>query len=119
MPCQSNGRGANDTDGIPAPRITAVSPERRIDITISRLAEDYNSLSDIQRAALADKPWFITIETVFQLRAMERAEEEVLGRPASHSIADAYDRVVAPGERAPEALIRSFQALLTTSAISE
>jgi len=97
------------------PAIATASPERRVDVTISQLAEAYNSLSDIQRAALADKPWFIAIETVFRLRAMERAEEEVLGRPAPHSVADIYDRTVSPGEHAADALLRVYRSMFTTS----
>ena len=93
----------------------AAVPERRIDVTLARLAANYETLSDAERALLTDKPWFIAIETVFQLRSMERGEEEVLSRSAAHSVADIYDRIVAPGEHVGEALLRVYRAMFTTS----
>lgn len=94
------------------PRPVAVSPERRIDITLQRLADIQESMSADELAALAGKSWWNTIVIVSRLRAMERAEEEVLGPPRG-VLADIYDRLVTPGEHPCEALLRVFRATFT------
>ena len=86
-----------------------ISPERRIDITLARLADITEALSDEEHVKLSDKPWWSAIVLVSRVRAMERAEEEVLGRP-SKGVADTYDHIVSPGEHAGEALLRVFNA---------
>lgn len=88
-----------------------VSPERRIDVTLARLAADHDAMSDEKRSQLDGKPWWATIVIVSRLRAMERGEEEALGRQ-SKGLADIYDSIVSPGEHAVEALLRTFQASL-------
>jgi len=97
-------------------RAPSVAPpsDRRIDITIERLRLSFEDLSDSERAALVCKPWWVSIDTVLALRAMERGEEEVTGRYA-HGVADIYDRLVEPGEHVLEALIRVFNNLFTPS----
>lgn len=86
------------------------SPERRIDITLDRVRETYEALPLEERLALSQKPWMITMETVFAIRAMERGEEEALGRP-SVGLADIYDRIISPGENAADALLRTFREM--------
>lgn len=94
---------------MPGPvAMTQLSPERRIDTTLERAADIYESMSDEEHAELAAKEWWNVIVMVSRLRGMERAEEEVLGRP-SMGLADAYDRVARPGEHAVEALLRTFK----------
>lgn len=93
---------------LDAPVAPFTSPARRIDVTIDRLRADFEALTDGQRAELADKPWWAAIDAVACIRAMERGEEEALGRP-SKGLADIYDRIVTPGEHAGEALLRVFQ----------
>ena len=96
-----------------APPTTAfVSPERRIDITLDRIREVVEAATNEERATLIGKPWWSAIDTVFCLRAMERAEEEVLGAPRG-VLADLYDRLVTPGEHPGEALLRVFRAMFT------
>lgn len=90
------------------------SPERRIDITLHSVRETYNALSLEERAALSQRPWISTLETVFAIRAMERGEEEALGRP-SVGLADIYDRIVTPGENAAEALLRTFREMFAVA----
>src|SRR5579885_3033034 len=75
------------------------SPERRIDVTLARVATLHEAMTDQERAELDGKRWWTTIVVASRMRAMERAEEEVLGRP-SKGLADAYDRVISPGENA-------------------
>lgn len=85
-----------------------LAPPRRIDVTLERLDADVAALSVEQQSALGEtKAWGIVV-IVSRLRGMERAEEEVLGR-ARASLADAYDRVVSPGDPAVDALIRTFK----------
>ncbi|WP_158669931.1 hypothetical protein [Bradyrhizobium guangdongense] len=97
-------------------RVASVAPpsDRRIDITIERLRLSFEDLSESERAALICKPWWGFVDTVLALRAMERGEEEALGRPA-RGVADAYDRLVEPGEHILEALIRVHHDLFTPS----
>lgn len=90
-----------------------VSPERRIDVTLARLAADHEAMSDEERSQLDGKPWWTTIVIVSRVRAMERGEEEAIGRP-SKGLADIYDSIVSPGEHAVEALLRTFQASLSS-----
>ena len=97
-------------------RALSITPpsDRRIDITIERLRLSFEELSDSERAALVCKPWWVSVDTVLALRAMERGEEEALGRPA-HGVADAYDRLVEPGQHILDALIRVHNDLFTPS----
>jgi hypothetical protein len=81
--------------------------ERRIDITLDRLAAIHEAMSIEQRAMLDDKKYWAVVLMVSRIRAMERGEEEALGRP-SRGLADAYDAIIAPGEHAIEALLRTF-----------
>jgi hypothetical protein len=94
----------------PAPNPVAASTERRIDVTLDRLRADFEALSDAERSELVCRPWWAAIDTVAYLRSMERAEEEVIGRPRD-GLADIYDRLVTPGEHAGEALLRVFRAM--------
>jgi len=87
---------------------TPGSPERRIDITLARLADIQESMSQEQCSQLASSPWWNMVVIVSRLRAMERAEEEVLGRPST-GLADVYDRIAQPGEHAVEAILRTFR----------
>lgn len=41
-----------------------VSPERRIDVTLARLAADHEAMSDEERSQLDGKPWWTTIVIV-------------------------------------------------------
>jgi len=84
------------------------SPQRRIDITLDRVRETYDAMSLEERTALSQKPWMKVVEMVFAVRAMERGEEQALGRP-SIGLADVYDKVVTPGEHPIEALLRTFK----------
>lgn len=80
---------------------------RRIDVTLERLDADVAALSAEQQAALGqEKAWSLVV-IVSRLRAMERGEEEALGSTRPSSLADAYDRVVSPGD----ALIRTFKTV--------
>lgn len=101
--------------GLDAPQ--PPPPERRIDITLARLAEIEESWSDAERAEIAAqldadpraaKAWS-AIAIVARVRAMERGEEAAGLRP-SGSLADIYDRLVQPGEEASQALLRVFAA---------
>ncbi|MCP1832785.1 hypothetical protein [Bradyrhizobium sp. USDA 4545] len=83
------------------------SPERRIDITLDTVRGIHEAMSDSERAELAGKKWWSVVLMVSELRAMERGEEEALGRP-SKGLADAYDAIITPGEHAIEALLRTF-----------
>lgn len=87
------------------------SPKRRIDITMDRVKETYDAMSLEERTTLSQKPWMNTVEMVFAIRAMERGEEEALGRP-SVGLADIYDRIVTPGSNPIEALIKTFKIML-------
>ncbi|MDX3971111.1 MAG: hypothetical protein QHD01_31580 [Bradyrhizobium sp.] len=95
-------------------RVASIAPpsDRRIDITIERLRLSFEELSDSERAALVCKPWWVCVDTVLALRAMERGEEEVTGRYA-HGVADIYDRLVEPGQPILEALIRVHNDIFT------
>ncbi len=86
------------------------SPERRIDITLASVASVYEALSEEERAQISER-FVATLTIVARIRAMERAEEEVLGRP-SKGLADIYDRIVVPGENAGAALLRTFEESL-------
>ena len=89
------------------------SSGRRLDVTIERIADIFDSLSDAEVASLAGKDWWSVTALVCRLRAMERGEEESRGCGAINSIADTYDKVVSPGEHPIEALIRTFKAHYT------
>lgn len=95
---------------------TSHSPERRIDITLARLAGIHEAMSDDERSQLDGKQWWAVIVIISRLRAMERAEEEVLGRPIK-GLADTYDAVVSPGEHAVEALLRTFQTAFSSQEV--
>lgn len=86
--------------------------ERRLDITISRIADAIELMSDEARKELAGKPWFSAICLLQRVRAMECGEEDVLGHPIKGGIADTYDAVVTPGEDIIPALLKTFQAHL-------
>lgn len=90
------------------------SPQRRIDTTLDRVRAVYDAMSLDERTAISQKPWMATIETVFALRGMERAEEDVLGSP-SEGLADVYDKLVMPGDNAIEALLKTFGKLHSLS----
>lgn len=93
-----------------APANDPPSAARRIDITLARLADIQESMSVEEQSTLSGKPWWTSVVLVSRLRAMERAEEEVLGGPVP-GLADAYERLVTPGEHPIEALMRAFQAV--------
>ncbi|WP_375782866.1 hypothetical protein ACE10Z_23415 [Bradyrhizobium sp. Pha-3] len=84
-----------------------VSRERRIDMTLAIVRDIHEAMPVEERSELDGKKWWSVVLMVAELRAMERAEEEVLGRP-SRGLADAYDAIVTPGEHAIEALLRTF-----------
>ncbi len=86
--------------------------ERRLDITISRVADAIELMSDEARKELAGKPWFAAICILQRVRAMERGEEDVLGHPIKGGLAETYDAVVTPGEDIIPALLKTFQAHL-------
>lgn len=98
----------------PAPAVAA-STERRIDITLDRLRDSFDALSDEQRITLVNKEWWSAVDFICALRAMERGEEEALGRPRPGTVADIYDRIVSPGEHILEALIRVRNAFFQQS----
>jgi hypothetical protein len=83
------------------------APDRRIDITIARISDEWEAMPIGEREILAAKPWFNTLLTATRLRAMEREEEEAFGRDGL-GLADAYDRLVQPGELAIPAVLRAF-----------
>ena len=82
------------------------SPERRIDITLSRIASIYHELSAEQRREIERQRFWSIILIVFQLRAMERGEE-AYGYPVQ-GLADIYDRLISPGEDAFDAILRCY-----------
>jgi len=90
------------------------SQQRRIDITLDRVRAVYDAMPLDEQTAISQKPWMATIETVFALRGMERAEEEVLGR-SSKGLADVYDKLIAPGDHPIEALLKTFGKLYSVS----
>lgn len=85
-----------------------LNTDRRIDVTIERLRSEFEQLSDTERLRLTSMSAWSAIDTVLCLRSMERAEEEVLGRPCG-TLADRYDRLVTPGEHAGDALVKVFR----------
>jgi len=96
----------------------AFKESRRIDIMLDRLEDLLDELSAEQQARLTDPSscsWWGVVVMVARLRAMERAEEEVLGGDRA-TMADAYDRIVQPGEHAVEAIMRTFRAVYGSSA---
>jgi len=87
-----------------------LAPPRRIDITLDRLDKVVNEMVESERSTLANHKWWSIAVIVSRLRAMERAEIEVL--PSSRqTMADAYDLVVTPGEHPIEALLRTFRTV--------
>lgn len=89
----------------------ADTPPRRLDITLERLRKIVESLPEADNIKLGQDPRWPLIDTVMAVRAMERAEEEALGRVCATfgpSIADHYDRMISPGEPILEALARLF-----------
>jgi hypothetical protein len=83
---------------------------RRIDLTIERVNEIIEGMSEVDKAALGNDPRWPLITTVAALRSYERAEENACGHCIG-SIADAYDQLIKPGENAFEALLRTFAAV--------
>ena len=92
-----------------------ISPERRIDVTLQTVRDQYEALPEYEQAELSAKHWWNTVVVVSRLRAMERGEEEAIGRP-SIGLADIYDSLISPGEHACKALIRTFSASLSDAA---
>ena len=80
----------------------AEPPQRRIDITISRLHDVYETLTSDQQSELRRQPGWAAVEVVLAVRAMERGD-------GGTDLADAYDRVVAPGGNALGALVATFR----------
>lgn len=83
--------------------------ERRIDITIERLSAIMEELTPEQLEQLARTKWWSVVVMLQGVRAMERGEESMGGRVCA-PVADAYDRVVVPGEPLVGALLRAFGA---------
>jgi hypothetical protein len=100
--------GQGDLFAAPAPQ-GGHPDRRRIDITIERLDAIAAELGAEEQERLANQKWWATVVIVARLRSMERAENEFRVGPTP--MADAYDRVVQPGEHAAEALVRTFKAV--------
>jgi len=87
-----------------------LAPSRRIDITLQRLDELLQAATDEERNQIASAPWWGVLVIVSHLRSMELAEEAA-GSKATNQLADAYDRLIRPGEHAVEAILRTYRAV--------
>jgi hypothetical protein len=87
---------------------------RRVDITLAEIDERWRSLPAAERATLTGNSTLAAIEILARLRGMEMAEAEALGSPdRPQPVADAYDRLVRPGEPAGPALMRVFASVFS------
>ncbi len=85
--------------------------KRRIDVTLEKLDEEFNALPAEERAKLIQRPWVHALEMMAALRGMEIAEDEAMGR-SRPGLAEAYDRIVMPGDHPIEALLHVFREYL-------
>lgn len=90
------------------------SAPRRLDLSLARVDELVETLSAEERATLTAGRAWSALTILSRLRGMEMAEEAVLGRPVSPT-ADAYDRLVRPGEPLLEGLLRVFRDVMTAA----
>lgn len=82
---------------------------RRIDTTIETLARIIDGLDESERARLARLAAWNVVVIVQRLRALERAEMEVLPT-TQQPMADTYDAIIEPGSiNAADALVAVFR----------
>lgn len=86
---------------------------RRLDRSLNMLQDRFDALPEEQRIEVSADPAMRLIEALSRVRCMEMAEEDVLGRPITGSIADLYDRMVEPGAALAPSLLRVAKAALT------
>lgn len=98
------------------------APQRRIDLSLSRLQDEFDALPEPDRIKASNDPRLRLIELLSRVRGMEMAETGALLRPTywrtppGETVADLYDRLVTPGEPALPALLRVAKAAFGSAA---
>ncbi len=98
----------------------APAAARRLDITLGRVRALISGMSEEQFRKVDGQSWWLDLIEMFWLREMEADEEKMLGRPRpGGGLADAYDRLIEPGEDAVKALLKTFRSVYDRAALGQ